>query len=404
MSKKTKSRKIIVRVNGQANQGGRKEMEDFKRVVFDRDPEQAFFAVFDGHGGRDAAIFARDNLWDNIKKQKGFYSGDTARVIKAIKDGFLITHRHMWKQLDSWPRTRHGLPSTSGTTATVVILKGRTLYIAHVGDSGAALGRLNKERKLQAVPLTADHKPDVPSEKSRIESLGGKVLSRNGVPRVAWERPVHHGHKGPVRRSTERESVPFLAISRALGDLWSFNYYRNEFIVSPVPDIRVYKITPGMEKFLVIASDGLWGVMRVEEVVKFVHNFDKDDICNLGDVSHRLIQRALARWRERDLRADNTSVIVVHFDEITQDEPPMKIPRLDKTLNEEETESETKESTDSSQASDKTPNQDSLFNQKPALVRKLAFRCSNPIISLKNEHAVVTEAGRQGIELENISV
>ena len=99
MSKKTKSRKIIVRVNGQANQGGRKEMEDFKRVVFDRDPEQAFFAVFDGHGGRDAAIFARDNLWDNIKKQKGFYSGDTARVIKAIKDGFLITHRHMWKQL-----------------------------------------------------------------------------------------------------------------------------------------------------------------------------------------------------------------------------------------------------------------------------------------------------------------
>ena len=119
--------------------------------------------------------------------------------------------------LDSWPRTRHGLPSTSGTTATVVIFKGRTLYIAHVGDSGAAIGRLSKEKKLQAVPLTADHKPDVPSEKNRIESLGGKVLSRNGVPRVAWERPVHHGHKGPVRRSTQTESVPFLAISRALG-------------------------------------------------------------------------------------------------------------------------------------------------------------------------------------------
>ena len=119
--------------------------------------------------------------------------------------------------VDSWPRTRHGLPSTSGTTATVVILKGRTLYIAHVGDSGAALGRLNQEKKLQAVRLTADHKPDVPSEKTRIESVGGQVLSRNGVPRVAWERPVHHGHKGPVRRSTQRESVPFLAVSRALG-------------------------------------------------------------------------------------------------------------------------------------------------------------------------------------------
>ena len=75
----------------------------------------------------------------------------------------------------------------------------------------------------------------------------------------------------------------------SVGDLWSFNYYRSEFIVSPVPDVRVYKITPGMEKFLVIASDGLWGVMRVEEVVKFVYNFDKDDICKMGDVSHRYV-------------------------------------------------------------------------------------------------------------------
>lgn len=372
-------------------------MEDFKRVVFDRDPEQAFFAVFDGHGGRDAAIFAREHLWDNIKKQKGFYSGDTSRVLKAIKNGFMATHCDMWKQLDSWPRTRHGLPSTSGTTATVVILKGRTLYIAHVGDSGAALGRLNQERKLQAVPLTADHKPDVPSEKSRIESLGGKVLSRNGVPRVAWERPVHHGHKGPVRRSTQRESVPFLAISRALGDLWSFNYYRSEFIVSPVPDVRVHKITPGVDRFLVIASDGLWGVMRVEEVVKFVHNFEKDDICKLGDVSHRLIQRALARWRERELRADNTSVIVVHFDEVTQDEPPKKIPRLDTRESEEDT--ETKGSTDSSQESDKTPHQDSLSSEKPALVRKLAFRYSNPFEQLKNGQVVTACSTREGVKI-----
>ena len=139
-------------------------------------------------------------------------SGD--RNFKVVRRIFLKRTNSF---ADSWPRTRHGLPSTSGTTATVVILKGRTLYIAHVGDSRAALGRLNKEKKLQAVALTADHKPDVPSEKTRIESLGGKVLSRNGVPRVAWERPVHHGHKGPVRRSTQTESVPFLAISRALG-------------------------------------------------------------------------------------------------------------------------------------------------------------------------------------------
>ena len=54
-----------------------------------------------------------------------------------------------------------------------------------------------------------------------------------------------------------------------------------------MPDVRVYKISPGVDKFLVIASDGLWGMMRVEEVVKFVHSFNKDDHLKGGDVSHR---------------------------------------------------------------------------------------------------------------------
>ncbi|XP_068692067.1 protein phosphatase 1D-like, partial [Montipora foliosa] len=317
MSQKTKRFEIRFSGNGQAHQGGRNEMEDVMRVIFDA--EQAFFAVFDGHGGKEAAVFAKDFLCANIKKQKGFYSDDATLVMNSIKDGFLATHLDMWKQLDSWPRTKEGFPSTSGTTATVVILRGRKLYIAHVGDSGAALGRLNKEEKLEAVTLTTDHKPDVPSEKSRIESLGGKVLLRKRVQRVAWERPVHQGHEGPSRRGTEMEWVPFLAISRALGDLWSFKQSSNDFIVSPVPDVQVYEITPGVDKFLIIASDGLWAVMTVKGVIKFIHNCD----AQLGDVSGRLIKEALARWREKDLRADNITVIFVQFDEASkQDLPP----------------------------------------------------------------------------------
>lgn len=94
---------------------------------------------------------------------------------------------------------------------------------------------------------------------------------------------------------------------------------------------------------------------------------------------NRLIQRALSRWRERELRADNTSAIVVHFEEAEQGAPTKKIPRLD-TTECEESETETKESTDSSQDSDKTPNQDSILSgEKPTLVRKLAFRYSNPM-------------------------
>lgn len=88
----------------------------------------------------------------------------------------------------------------------------------------------------------------------------------------------------------------------------------------------------------------------------------------------------MGRWRDRELRADNTSVIVVHFDETEPEEPPNKIPRLDTPESEEDTETDANQSTDSSQESDRTPNQDlTLANDKPALVRKLAFRCSDPL-------------------------
>lgn len=52
------------------------------------------------------------------------------------------------------------------------------------------------------------------------------------------------GHKGPVRRNTPVDEIPFLAVARSLGDLWSYNSARNEFIVSPDPDVKVIKINP----------------------------------------------------------------------------------------------------------------------------------------------------------------
>uniref|UniRef100_A0A4W5MD33 PPM-type phosphatase domain-containing protein n=1 Tax=Hucho hucho TaxID=62062 RepID=A0A4W5MD33_9TELE len=59
----------------------------------------AFFAVFDGHGGGEAAQFARDYLWEFIKKQRGFWSKDDDEVCAAIRKGFVACHHAMWKKL-----------------------------------------------------------------------------------------------------------------------------------------------------------------------------------------------------------------------------------------------------------------------------------------------------------------
>lgn len=49
---------------------------------------------------------------------------------------------------------------------------------------------------------------------------GGKVVAKSGVPRVVWNRP-RLGHKGPIRRSTCIEEIPFLAVARSLGNISS---------------------------------------------------------------------------------------------------------------------------------------------------------------------------------------
>jgi len=59
----------------------------------------AFFAVFDGHGGQEAAHFARDHLWDILKAQKGFWSRDHDEVRAALRKGFVACHYAMWKKL-----------------------------------------------------------------------------------------------------------------------------------------------------------------------------------------------------------------------------------------------------------------------------------------------------------------
>jgi len=79
-------------------------MEDMFSVAYQQtsdhlDLEYAFFGIFDGHGGQEAAAFAKEHLMRNIVTQQGFWSDDDEDICGAIKDGFLATHYAMWTNL-----------------------------------------------------------------------------------------------------------------------------------------------------------------------------------------------------------------------------------------------------------------------------------------------------------------
>ena len=180
---------------------------------------------------------------DNITKQQNFWSENDDLVLKSIREGFLKTQQDMWGDLENWAKTGSGLPSTAGTTASICFIRRGKIFVGHVGDSAIILGSEdeNNPEDWTAKMLTRDHKPECEIELARIEAAGGKVVSKSGVPRVVWNRPKL-GHTGPVRRSTPVDEIPFLAVARALGDLWSYNSKNDTFVVSPDPDLHVYTI------------------------------------------------------------------------------------------------------------------------------------------------------------------
>lgn len=311
-------------------------MEDMFSVAFqstpdDKDLEYAFFGIFDGHGGGEAATFAKEHLMNVIVKQKNFWSDRDEDVLRAIRDGYMNTHYAMWRELDKWPRTASGLPSTAGTTASIAFIRKGKIYIGHVGDSGIILGyQVDGDPQWRAKALTKDHKPESGPEMMRIQESGGKVVSKSGVPRVVWNRP-RIGHKGPVRRSTHIDEIPFLAVARSLGDLWSYNSELDTFVVSPEPDVKVVAIDVESHRCLIFGTDGLWNMLTPQAAVAIVQAADRhnekhliasqqtcngqtDNVQLWINPSKSLVDRALERWSAKRLRADNTSVVTLMLD------------------------------------------------------------------------------------------
>jgi len=318
VSKESDYAKDTLRVCSEANQGMRKYMEDELTFSLDEKDNRraAFFGIFDGHGGKDASIFAKEHLYENIKAHQGFNSNDPEQIKDAIKHGFKTTHLAMKNDIENWPKRKDGHYSTSGTTVTIAIVRNNKLFVAHVGDSAAVLAK-KYNNIMVTEELTIDHKPDNTEEKSRIQSLGGRVAVTNGVPRVVWKRQVRNASPQLGQSTLKFEYVPFLAVSRALGDLWSYDQERQKYIVSPEPDIKEIDIIPGKTKFLILASDGLWGVMKAKEAVDAVYKFEvasKLDATKRNSSDH-LIKTSLSLWQKKRSRADNISAIVVFFDQ-----------------------------------------------------------------------------------------
>mmetsp|Transcript_2381 Transcript_2381/g.4932 ORF Transcript_2381/g.4932 Transcript_2381/m.4932 type:complete len:226 (-) Transcript_2381:64-741(-) len=203
-----------VGVAADMNAHWRRSMEDAHVIVdnYGGVPTSGFFAVYDGHGGRDAVevVAARlhESFLEELRKQ-----GDGGSVEQAFKDAYLSTDSIL---------ERENILYTGTTSVTCYLrMEGdkKVLYTANAGDSRAVLCRGDS-----ALRLTYDHKASDKEEQERVAQDGGWIaLNRvNGV----------------------------LAITRALGD------HAMKPAVTAIPYQTRTVIGPE-DKFLIVACDGV---------------------------------------------------------------------------------------------------------------------------------------------------
>ncbi|XP_074577029.1 putative protein phosphatase 2C 57 isoform X1 [Curcuma longa] len=271
----------IVRSGAWADMGFRKTMEDayfccdnfmqeYGTKTFGE--PSAFYGVFDGHGGKHAADFARSNLPRFLLEDEDF----PGEIQRAVASAFLQTDIAFAEACSV------NSSLASGTTALVALVVGSSLVVANAGDCRAVLCRRGK-----AIELSHDHKPDCSSERKRIESLGG------------------HVYDGYLNGQ--------LNVARAIGD-WHMDGMKDPDGVGPLiadPEVTRMRITED-DEFLILACDGIWDVFLSENAVNFArrklqeHN-DPATCCK------ELVDEALKRKS-----SDNLSVVLVCF----QTKPP----------------------------------------------------------------------------------
>ncbi|KAJ8263720.1 hypothetical protein COCON_G00161770 [Conger conger] len=210
----------------------RRKMEDRHVTLSEFSPlfglqdgvHRGYFAVFDGHGGVDAAAYAATHLHvalgnhDDLKRDPG---GALKRAFKHTDD--------MFRQKAQRERLR------SGSTGVAVLLDGDWLHVGWLGDSQVLLVRQG-----EPVSLMEPHKPEREDEKRRIEDLGG-CIAFMGCWRVNGT----------------------YAVSRAIGDFDQKPY------VSSDADCASVRLC-GDEDLVLLACDGFFDAVRPGEVPELV--------------------------------------------------------------------------------------------------------------------------------------
>ncbi|EFA84379.1 protein phosphatase 2C-related protein [Heterostelium album PN500] len=245
-------------MSSEKNPRFRRTMEDEHVIIdsFGGDPQQGYYAIYDGHGGRGAVDFTAKTLHLNLLEELN--KDPNGDILEHIKNSYLTTDTQMGNEPIQF----------SGTTTISALIryneKGeKFLYIANAGDARAVISRNGVAER-----LSYDHKGSDQEEIKRITEAGGFVVNNrvNGI----------------------------LAVTRSLGD-----HSMKEYVVGD-PYRRAIQLDPSYTH-LILACDGLWDVVNDQDSIDLIIN--ETEAQRMSD---KLLSSALRKGS-----TDNISIMVI---------------------------------------------------------------------------------------------
>jgi serine/threonine protein phosphatase PrpC len=227
----------------------------------------AWYAVFDGHGGSEVALFLKENL------HKFFAEAQASTIEEKMKLAF--------KRADEHPFVRSR--EMVGSTASVAFIKDGNIHFAHVGDS-----RMGLKKGPDFSHITVDHGVNNEAEVSRIDKLNEAEKEGLSVDRGKF---IVKGCRGNI------------AVSRSIGD---YRFNKSADVITAQPEYFCVPFGPEND-FLVLASDGMWGYVNNLEILAKLHCHEDKSAAALAKGLGDMVQHD----NQKDDKADNATIMVV---------------------------------------------------------------------------------------------
>lgn len=272
-----------------------------------------FAAVFDGHGGDECSNFLVNALPRNVRNQmfaerealrnaietsRGARGGHSEQSEDATSELMRRILKTAYLRTDKEFISPKAAPQ-SGSTAATIILMGRRLFAANVGDSRVVLCRSGG----QCVELTSDHKPSRPDEAARVRAAGGFILHKRVMGELAITRAFgDKSFKMGIKAMLDEESEDLN--SGSVNDDLAKDLTAP--LVSSEPEIASMVLSHN-DEFLLLACDGLFDVFRSQDAIALAR---QELIAHRGEpaeVARILSDQAIRVRRSRD----NVSILII---------------------------------------------------------------------------------------------